>query len=84
MRDEFLCLHMSIRLSLVNFHFRQVMPCDLQVPLFIEGGPIQLSPVPGHHIVPLNLGDVVDLVLLNLPANANSAHPFPFSRSCGR
>eukprot|EP00884_Botryococcus_braunii_P009161 jgi/Botrbrau1/18246/Bobra.0844s0001.1 len=45
---------------------------DREVALYSDDSPIQTSPVPGQHVVVLNPGDVVDVILINLPANANN------------
>lgn len=47
-----------------------------QVPTYLEdGSPSPLAPVAGQDFMLLDVGDVVDVVLQNLPGNANGALP---------
>lgn len=47
-----------------------------QVPTYLEdGSPSPLAPVAGQEYMLLQVGDVVDVILQNLPANANGALP---------
>ena len=51
-------------------------PAWLQVPMYLEdGSPSPAMPMAGQDFMPLQKGDVVDVILQNLPANANGALP---------
>lgn len=44
----------------------------LQVPMYLEdGSPAPAMPVAGQDFMPLTKGDVVDVIVQNLAANAN-------------
>lgn len=44
-----------------------------------DGSPSPAVPVPGQDFMPLRVGDVVDVILQNLPANANGARASPLN-----
>ena len=48
--------------------------CDMQVALYLnDGSPAPSYPVAGQRFMPLRIGDVVDVVIQNMAANANGA-----------
>ena len=56
--------------------------CDMQVALYLDdGSPAPSYPVAGQRFMPLRTGDVVDVVIQNMAANANGApHNWHHSR----
>lgn len=47
----------------------------MQVYVYGQPSSVLTSPVSGQYIVPLKKGDIVDVVLQNLPGNASSESP---------
>ena len=46
--------------------------CDMQVALYLDdGSPAPSYPVAGQRFMPLRIGDVVDVIIQNMAANAN-------------
>ena len=49
-----------------------MLRCDIQVALYLDdGSPAPSYPVAGQRFMPLRTGDVVDVVVQNMAANAN-------------
>ena len=78
-RRGMLCVLWIVRLMTSHMAYDEPI-CAEQVALYLDdGSPSPTYPVAGQRFMSLTTGDVVDVIIQNLAANANSEHCLSFA-----